>query len=129
MMDPKPDLSDTERDVLKALWEQGPCPVRGLLEHFSEQGRQWAYTTLQTLLTRLNAKGYVESEKVGPSLAYRAAVSREEFLQERLSVLANDVCDGVSSPLVLALVEGGKLSQTEIGKLRDLLEKLDKGGN
>ena len=125
MTDPRPDLSDAERDVLKALWEHGPTPVRGLLEIFTQQGRQWAYTTLQTLLTRLSAKGYARSERQGASLAYEAALTREEFLHERLTVLADDVCDGTTSPLMLALVEGGKLSNAEIERLRAMLDQLE----
>jgi BlaI family transcriptional regulator, penicillinase repressor len=125
MNEPRPELSDAERDVLKALWEQGERPVRELLEVFTAQGRQWAYTTLQTLLTRLVSKGYVESTKAGNALNYRANITREEFLQERLSVLAEDVCDGTTSPLMLALVEGGKLSTAEIDQLRLLLDQME----
>jgi predicted transcriptional regulator len=102
--------------------------VRKLLEVFQDQGRLWAYTTLQTLLTRLTGKGYARSEKSGTALNYEATLSKEEFLQDRLTALADDVCDGTSSPLMLALVEGGKLSAQEIEQLRAMLDHLEEEG-
>ena len=67
---------------------------------------RWAYTTVQTLLTRLMAKGYVAADRSGPAHVYRPAVSRGELLQQRLTDLADTFCEGTASPLMLALVEG-----------------------
>ena len=58
-------VSDAELGVLKALWERGPATVRDLRAHLEAQGRRWAYTTVQTLLQRLEAKGCVSCERGG----------------------------------------------------------------
>ena len=52
-----PDLGDAELEVLKALWDRGPTTVREVMNILHEQGRQVAYTTVLTFLTRLEQKG------------------------------------------------------------------------
>jgi len=118
-------ISETEQSVLKALWELGQGTVREILAALNAQGHGWAYTTAQTLLTRLVTKGYVAADRSGPAHVYRPAVSRDELLQQRLSDLADTFCEGTSSPLVLALVEGGQLTPEEIAQFRELLDKLE----
>jgi predicted transcriptional regulator len=120
----QPPISETEQAVLKVLWDRGPGTVREVLAALSEQGHSWAYTTVQTLLTRLLAKGYVAADRSGPAHVYRAAVSRDELLQQRLTDLADTFCEGTASPLMLALVEGSEFTQAEIAHFRELLDKL-----
>ena len=55
-----------------------------------ERGRAWAYSTVATLLRRLEAKGYAASEPVGGPLVYRATVSREDLIDRRLKDAAAD---------------------------------------
>jgi predicted transcriptional regulator len=121
----QPPLSETEQDVLKALWDLGQGTVREVRAALAAQGHQWAYTTAQTLLTRLLAKGYVAADRTGPAHVYRPAVSRNRLLQQRLTDLADEFCEGTTSPLVLALVEGSDLSRDDIARFRQLLDKLE----
>jgi BlaI family transcriptional regulator, penicillinase repressor len=120
-----PMVSETELAVLKVLWEQGPVTVRELQAILHEQGRAWAYTTVQTLLARLEAKGIVRTDRTGSAHVYEATVSRDQMLQQRLTDLADQLCEGTSSPLVLALVEGGRFTAQEIEKFRSLLDRLE----
>jgi BlaI family transcriptional regulator, penicillinase repressor len=117
-------ISEAERDVLKALWEHGPGTVRQLDAVLRRHGRRWAYNTVLTLLQRLQSKGYVVSDKGGVAHVFRAAVSREELLQSRLKDLADQLCEGTASPLVLALVEGHSFTPEEIDQFRRLLDQL-----
>lgn len=118
-------ISGTELEVLKSLWEDGPGTVREINDRLSGRGRQWAYTTVQTLLNRLCAKQVVESDKRELAHVYRATVSRESLLTERLNELAGELCEGASAPLVLALVQGKRFTKTELKRFRELLEELE----
>ena len=62
-------VTDTELEILKALWKLGEGSVRQVLAELAPMGRDWAYTTAQTMLTRLQEKGIVASEKRGRSHA------------------------------------------------------------
>ena len=121
----QPAISETEQPVLKVLWDLGRGTVREVLDALNELGHSWAYTTVQTLLTRLLAKGYVAADRTGSAHVYRAAVSRGELLQQRLTDLADTFCEGTTSPLMLALVEGGELTSIEIARFREMLDKLE----
>ncbi|MCC6489436.1 MAG: BlaI/MecI/CopY family transcriptional regulator, partial [Candidatus Hydrogenedentes bacterium] len=53
------------------------------------------------------------------------AMSREKLVARRLHDLADQLCDGASAPLVMALVDNARLSQEDIAHLRELLVRLD----
>ena len=120
-----PPISETELDVLKVLWEHGPATVRQVNAVLRRRGRRYAYTTVLTLLQRLEAKGHVTSDKGGVAHVFSAAVSRDGLLRRRLDELANELCDGTATPLVQALVEGHRLTPDDVEHLRRLLDQLD----
>jgi predicted transcriptional regulator len=119
-------VGGSELEVMKVLWEQGPGTVRAVHTALQARGHRWAYTTVQTMLQRLEAKGHVRAERGGPAHVF-TAVSREEVLSRRLHDLADQLCDGTTSPLLLALVEGGRLTAEEVRRLRQLLDELEAG--
>lgn len=123
------DLSDSELVVLKALWDLGAATVREVNAELAERGRRWAYTTVQTLLSRLQQKGCVESTKEDVAHTYRPTVSRDQLLQQRLSELEADLCGGTTTPLVHALVSGKRFTAEEIADFRRLLDELEAGEN
>ena len=118
-------VSETELDILKVLWEHGPGNVREINIHLQQMGRRWAYTTVLTLLQRLEAKGLVRSDKSGLAHVFKAAVSRDKLLKQRLKDLANQLCEGTATPLVMALVEGQSFTAEEISQFHELLDRLD----
>lgn len=122
-----PNVSGTELEVLKALWDDGPGTVREVNDRLTARGRQWAYTTVQTLLNRLCAKQVVAVDKRDVPHVYRAAVSRDDLLSERLTELAGELCEGASAPLVLALVQGKRFTKSELKRFRELIDELEQG--
>lgn len=118
-------VSDAELKVLKQLWEHGPSTVRQVNERLLGQRNRWAHNTVLTLLTRLREKGFVNSDTAGVAHVFESVVSREQLLRRRLVELAEEVCDGTTSPLVHALVSGGEFSAEEITELRQLVKQLE----
>ena len=119
----KAGLSEAEREALRVLWDHGPGTVRRLMERLTERGHRWKYSTVATLLRRLEGKGYSASESVGGSLLYRATVSREDLLERRLKDAAGELCDGAEAPLVfLALVQGNRFTTDELDRIRRIID-------
>ena len=125
MADRQYDLGEAELGVLKALWDEGPATVRKVLEHLHRRGRRVAYTTVQTLLTRLEQKRYVTSNKSGLAYVYRARVTRERVTRSRLRTLLAQLYDGAAGPLVLQLIRTEPLTADEIEELQQLIDDLD----
>jgi predicted transcriptional regulator len=117
-------VSDAELEVLKVLWARGPATVREVAAALRKQRRRLAYNTVLTLLSRLRDKGYVDADRRGTAHRFRPVVTRDELLGSSLAALAERVCDGLASPLVLALVRDQRLSAEEIAELRALLDRL-----
>ena len=117
-------VSDTELEVLKVLWAIGPATVRDVAAALRKQRRRLAYNTVLTLLSRLRDKGYVAADRRDTAHLFRSVVTRDELLGSSLAALADRICDGTASPLVLALVRGQRFSADEIAYFRKLLDDL-----
>jgi BlaI family penicillinase repressor len=124
----QPGLSESEREVLRVLWDHGPATVREINAELTRRGRRWAYTTVATLLHRLSAKEYAASNPSTVPHVFRATVTRDELLERRLKDAAEELCDGRAAPLVLALVQGGGFSAEELTRMRRLLDEAAAGG-
>ena len=118
-------ISDTELQVLEVLWSTGPGTVRQVNDSLP----QWAYTTVQTLLTRLERKGYVACDRTGFAHLFSPAVSRDDLLKRKLSDLVQRLAHGTAAPLVLALVEEQKFSPAELEQLQSLVNRLKSKGS
>lgn len=125
----RPELSQAEREVLRVMWDLGASPVRAVNAELERQGRQWAYTTVATLLQRLLAKGYATVDGRSVPHVYQASVTREDMLKRRLKDAADEFCDGEAAPLVLALVQGNRFTAAELKRLRTLLDEARPGGS
>lgn len=119
------ELGQAELDVLKVLWAEGPATVREVLKHLHANGRCVAYTTAQTLLTRLEAKRFVTSNKSEFAFVYRAKLTRDRVTRSRLKSLVGQLYDGAAGPLVLQLIRTQQFTSQEIDELQRLIERLD----
>ncbi len=84
-----------------------------------------AYTTVQTLLTRLEQKGFVSSDKSGLAFVYRPTVARDEVMRSRIKSVVEQFFDGAAAPLVLQLIQTEKFTAEEITELHKLIDRLD----
>lgn len=112
-------IPDAELAILKVLWDHGPATIRDLLDRL---GTDAAYTTVQTLVTRLVEKGHVRADRGGVAHVFTATTAREELAQQRVEEVADALLDGAVAPLVLRLVEHGRFSPEDIKSFRKLLK-------
>jgi BlaI family transcriptional regulator, penicillinase repressor len=119
------DVTDAELGVLQALWDGGPAPIRRLTDALYPQGGVAQYATVQKLLERLEAKGYVARDRSASVHVFAAAVGRDELIGRRLRSLADKLCGGSLTPLLSHLLQSGPLSAEERRSLRELIDELD----
>jgi len=120
------DVTDSELDVLRVLWEVGPATIRALTDRLYPGGGASEYATVQKLLERLEGKGHVARRAEGRPHVFRATVQREELVARRLRDTADALCDGSLSPLLTQLVHAGALSREELRELRRLVDRLSR---
>lgn len=106
-------LSRFDLRIMEALWTSGPLSIRQIQQSFPARGRP-AYTTVQTMVYRLEAKGAVERvKKISNAHIFGALISRETA-QRRLVDDFLGLFGGRAQPLMARLVETGKLSLDDI---------------
>ena len=121
----QPRLSRLELRIMEALWELGTASVRDIQETFPEKGRP-AYTTVQTMMTRLEAKKAVRRvRKISNAHIYEAVISRGAA-QRRLVDELLGFFGGRAAPLMSHLIESGQLTLQDVEDARATIKKLAK---
>lgn len=79
-----PALHDLEQEVMEEIWDSGETFGRAVLEALNARsGRVRAYTTIMTILYRLEEKGMLTRRREGRSDVFAAALSREQYADAR----------------------------------------------
>jgi BlaI family penicillinase repressor len=115
-------LTRFELDVMSALWDLGTASVREIQEQLPSQKRP-AYTTVQTIVYRLEEKGAVRRlKKIGNAHVFEPVITRKAAHHRLINELL-DLFGGSARPLMAHLVEIGKLTMDDIKELEgDLAE-------
>jgi BlaI family transcriptional regulator, penicillinase repressor len=118
-----PKLSKLELRIMDVLWTQGAISVREIQEALPEKDRP-AYTTVQTMVYRLEAKKAVRRvKKVGNALIFEAQISRESA-QRRLVDDLLSLFGGRTQPVMAHLIDAGKLTLKDVQEAERTLRKL-----
>jgi BlaI family transcriptional regulator, penicillinase repressor len=119
-------LSPFELEIMNALWELGKGSVREIQELLPETRRP-AYTTVQTMVYRLEEKGALQRvRKIGNAHIFEPLMTRREAHHRLISDLL-DLFGGSVQPLMAHLVEAGKLTLEDLRELERTLQKLERG--
>lgn len=89
-----------------------------------DEGGPSSFATVQKLLERLSAKGFVARERSGGVHVYRALVGRDELAGRWLEAMAQKLGEESLTPLLTHLVSSQRLSKPELQELRALLDQL-----
>jgi len=120
-------LSKLEFQIMEALWTRGELSIREIQETFPEH-RLPAYTTIQTMVYRMETKGVVERmRKVGNFHIFAPAITRDEAQRGILNDLLA-YFGGRSQPLMAHLIESGKLSLEDVREAEKTLQKAARKG-
>ena len=118
-----PKLSKLELQIMEVLWENGPTAIRDIQENFGAKGRP-AYTTVQTMVYRLEAKKALRrARKIGNAHIFEAVISRDaakvRLVDDFLSMFG-----GRMQPVMAQLIEAGNLSPKDVADAEKLLREL-----
>jgi len=116
-----------ELDVMAVLWERGPSTVSEVQEALPDE---LAYTTVLTILRVLEEKGHVSHTTEGRAHRYAPLVERQAAGRSALKRITESLFAGSPELLLTRLVEDENVSDEELRRMRDLLERrLEEGGS
>ena len=118
-----PKLSKLELQIMEVLWNNGPTAIREIQESFGLKNRP-AYTTVQTMVYRLEAKKALRrTRKVGNAHVFEAVITRDaakaRLVDEFLSLFG-----GRMQPVMAQLIEAGNLTAKDVADAEKLLKEL-----
>jgi len=119
------DVTETELAILEILWELGSATVRQVVDRLYPGGGPSAPPTVQKLMTRLEAKGFVTRDRSGGVQTFAATVDRGAIISARLRSVAEELCDGSLTSLLTHLVQTDSLSKSDRKALRALVNEWD----
>ena len=118
-----PKLSKLEMQIMEVLWSAGPSAIREVQESFGAKNRP-AYTTVQTMVYRLEAKKALRrARKIGNAHIFEALLSRDAA-QRRLVDDFLGLFGGRMQPVMAQLIEAGNLTPKDVTDAEKLLHEL-----
>ena len=117
-----PAVSPSETEILRLVWQLDKATVQDVCNKLPAR-RKIAYATVQTLLRRLEKKGYVKHRIRGKAHVFFAAVKSEHVIKRSVGDFLDRLFGGDPIPLMQYLAEHGKIDAGDIEKLKLLAGK------
>lgn len=120
---PTQTLTDAELRLMKVIWREGDSSTSEVVEVLAAEGVELAPSSVRTILSILEDKGYLTSRIEGRSRCYKAIVSRGEARREALGYFLGSFFDGSREELLLNLLKDEQVGEAELERLRRLVEE------
>ena len=119
-----PPLSESQLEIMNVVWDFGECTVADVLEHL-RQRRPITRNTVQTMMSRLDDKGWLNHRDEGTKFVYSASVRRERVQRQLVDQVVNTAFDGSAEGLVLALRQNRTLTRAEAMRIRRMIQEAE----
>ena len=119
-------MSATEFYILKYLWSrETPATFSEIMTHFNEEEKkEWKKQTVNTFLTLLAQKGFLNIDKSGKRAIYIPSVSRKKYYEDYAQQIIEDSYEGSLKNFVCAFTENHKLTSNEKEELLTYIHSL-----
>lgn len=118
-------LPESELDLMIVLWKQKNDMSRSEIEKIVNQKKTLAPTTILTLLSRLEKKGFVSIKRVGNLNKYHWLVSQEEYQQKEGKGMLEKLYGNSVKNFVAAMYQGKEINEEDLKELEGFLKELN----
>ncbi len=115
-------MSPGETEILRLVWQRGEATVQQIHTALPES-RKVAYKTVQTLLGRLEKKGYLIHKPKGKAHVFCPAVKREAVVKRTVLDFLDRLFGGAPKPLMQFLAREGRIDNKDIEELKKLIDE------
>ena len=120
-------LGDLQLKIMKRLWDRGEATVADVHQVLGRE-RDLAYTTVATMLRKMEARGLVKHRTEGRSFIYRPAIAADAVTRGMADHLLEGLFEGSLADLVSHLLTTREVSREELSKLEKLIAESKKNG-
>ncbi|MFN0055464.1 MAG: BlaI/MecI/CopY family transcriptional regulator [Planctomycetales bacterium] len=116
-------LAALQLAIMRTLWQMGEATVSEVRDALAAEGRDLAYTTVSTMLTKMEKKGQVTHTAEGKAFRFRPALRQEQVSRSMVADLAERLFGGDVTLMVSHLLDGCELSRDELSRLKALIRR------
>ena len=109
-------LGEVEQMIMDHVWAHGPCSAESCREALAAK-RPMKESTVRTILTRLEQKGFVSHQVEGRTYIYRAAEARQNVAVRAVKSIIDRFCGGSAEELVLGMVDHAVIDREQLERL------------
>ncbi|MTI67197.1 MAG: BlaI/MecI/CopY family transcriptional regulator [Firmicutes bacterium] len=117
-----PQISDSELEVMKILWEKSPLTSSKIIDKLSKT-TDWKPTTIKTLIRRLVKKKVISYDNNNRIYYYYPLMDKEKFLESKSKSFLKKVYDGGLKAMFAKFIEIEDLSKEDIEELKSILNE------
>ena len=114
-------LGDLQLRIMRVLWDAGAATVSAVQQRLDRQ--RLAYTTVATMLRKMEERGLVDHREEGRKFLYQAVVSMSEVTRSMTGDLVDRLFDGSLADAVSHLLESRDVSREELDRLEQLIRE------
>lgn len=115
-------LGRLELQIMNVVWEKGKATVHDVKDVLG-RGRKPAYSTILTMMRKLEAKGYLEHDVDDRTYIYRPTISQQAVRHGVLGDIVDRLFEGSPSLLLNSLVEQNRISENELKQIQKLIKE------
>lgn len=117
-------LSDAQQEIMEIIWDRGELSVSEVWEVLRER-RDVARNTVQTMIVRIEQKGWIKHRSIGRTFVYKAIQPRTTTLRQRLDDLMSAAGRGSAEALVTTLLEDASLTKDAADRIRTMIDEAE----
>jgi len=122
------ELSAAQLEIMNVIWQYREATISEVWREL-QQRRKIARATVQTMVFRLEEKGWLKHREVGQAFMFSAAVDQEETRRNLVTSLCDRAFDGSAAGLVWALLDDRGVGKKELERIRELIARAEKQKN
>jgi predicted transcriptional regulator len=122
-MSKKPQLASLQLAIMRILWKKESATVADVRDELAGEGRELAYTTVATMLAKMERKGQVGHRAGAKAFVYHPLLRQEKVSRSMVTDLVDRLFGGDVPLMVSHLLDGCELSSDEIVRLKALIRK------
>jgi predicted transcriptional regulator len=111
-------------EIMNVVWQFEECTVADVLKELL-RNRPVTRNTVQTMLSRLDEKGWLKHRDDSGTFRYSAIAPRESVQQRVLERVVDSVFDGSAAGVLAALLKDRSLSREEAGRIRQMIDRAE----
>jgi predicted transcriptional regulator len=115
-------LTEHELEIMKVIWDRESATVRDVYEELLKT-RKIAYTTVMTVMGVLEQKGRLKKAVSGRAYVYSPSQPQSEVVTGMVRDFVSRVFNGMSKPLLVSMLEDGKITEEELDEVKRLLKE------